>query len=470
MATAKERRKNFVNRANKLHNNKYNYSHTEYNRNTDIVTIICPSHGPFELYAANHVSTRKKHGCPECYAERRSDSVEFVRSEIIKRGGTLLDPMNNGKSYIKSEARIQVQCDGCKKIWTPKWRSLKVNNRWCSICTKKYGKSISFESLEALANEVGGTVIRFPDNPIPSVNATDEIDYKCNGCNKIQYNKKVYTLNNRKNTHSVCCEHCGRFQLSKTFEEVRTMVEDESYTLIEFPDNGLIKKVKTKDYITVQCDNGHESYRVRLHNWRTGKRCPLCRNEKNAATSKLEKEEIMRRIIESHGDRYEYPNFKDFEYLGKEQKIAIICAEHGEFVQRIDCHSRRGSGCPMCNSSIGENLLRKLLEEKYNKPFTSVRHPKIVNPRTGRALELDCYNEELNLAFEYQGRQHYEPIDFFGGHDAYEERVYRDQHKKRACQELGIRLVEIDGRDINSIQSIERKKKSLQNLLRSIDT
>jgi hypothetical protein len=45
------------------------------------------------------------------------------------------------------------------------------------------------------------------------------------------------------------------------------------------------------------------------------------------------------------------------------------------------------------------------------------------------------------VAVEYQGQQHFEPIEFFGGEDAFRQTVERDERKKRLCDENGIRLI-----------------------------
>lgn len=54
--------------------------------------------------------------------------------------------------------------------------------------------------------------------------------------------------------------------------------------------------------------------------------------------------EILVEFRERHGDRYDY---SQVEYVNLSRKIAIVCPQHGPFVQRPYCHLQ-GHGCPHC--------------------------------------------------------------------------------------------------------------------------
>ena len=57
---------------------------------------------------------------------------------------------------------------------------------------------------------------------------------------------------------------------------------------------------------------------------------------------------------------------------------------------------------------------------------------------------LDIYISSLDTSVEYQGVQHYHPVEFFGGEDALNLRQELDSRKRKACEEHGVRLVEWD--------------------------
>lgn len=53
----------FIEDAQKVHGNKYDYSKVNYVNSNTKVTITCPIHGDFEQLPLNHL---KGQGCPKC--------------------------------------------------------------------------------------------------------------------------------------------------------------------------------------------------------------------------------------------------------------------------------------------------------------------------------------------------------------------------------------------------------------------
>ena len=59
-------------------------------------------------------------------------------------------------------------------------------------------------------------------------------------------------------------------------------------------------------------------------------------------------------------------------------------------------------------------------------------------------LELDCYNEKLKIACEYNGAQHYKFIPYFHKNkDAFQNQKYRDYMKRDLCLKNNITLIEV---------------------------
>jgi hypothetical protein len=65
----------FIERSNKVHNYKYDYSEIEYVNTNIKVSIICNKHGHFNQTPMSHLSGR---GCPECGNNKKVTNEEFI--------------------------------------------------------------------------------------------------------------------------------------------------------------------------------------------------------------------------------------------------------------------------------------------------------------------------------------------------------------------------------------------------------
>lgn len=93
--------------------------------------------------------------------------------------------------------------------------------------------------------------------------------------------------------------------------------------------------------------------------------------------------------------------------------------------------------------SKGERLCKEFLEFTFHKKFDKVRPPFLKNPVTGYPLELDLYNEELKLAVEYNGQQHYHYNSMMhqSSRDRFQNQQYKDIIKKDICEKNNITLI-----------------------------
>ena len=90
----------------------------------------------------------------------------------------------------------------------------------------------------------------------------------------------------------------------------------------------------------------------------------------------------------------------------------------------------------------GELETRAALERLFGKPFPKIRPSWLVNSETNRRLELDCWNEEVRVAVEYSGLQHFVfPNPFHRTLEEFQAQQRRDATKVKICRERGIYLV-----------------------------
>ena len=153
----------------------------------------------------------------------------------------------------------------------------------------------------------------------------------------------------------------------------------------------------------------------------------LLRTQNNSSTT----EEFIEKARNIHRNRYDYSKV---EYTKSSEKICIICPEHGEFWQIANDHIR-WCGCPICKqSNLEKEIMNKLEDEKI--PYICQCNNKTFS-WLGRQT-LDFYLPLQKIAIECQGRQHFEPIDYFGGEYEFSKCIKRDMKKKKLCDNNNI--------------------------------
>ena len=58
-----------------------------------------------------------------------------------------------------------------------------------------------------------------------------------------------------------------------------------------------------------------------------------------------------------------------------------------------------------------------------------------------RGQRLDIFIPSENTGIEYQGKQHSEAVDFFGGQKGLKDNLRRDERKRMRCKQNGVRLL-----------------------------
>jgi hypothetical protein len=106
-------------------------------------------------------------------------------------------------------------------------------------------------------------------------------------------------------------------------------------------------------------------------------------------------------------------------------------------VEREPIRTKQPTRC-----SRGEAICREVLETRYGVTFPRKRPKWLINPETGRRLELDCYSKQLRIAVEYNGKQHYEWPNMTGQkQEEFIAQVRRDMLKEKICKRRGVHLI-----------------------------
>jgi len=96
------------------------------------------------------------------------------------------------------------------------------------------------------------------------------------------------------------------------------------------------------------------------------------------------------------------------------------------------------------NKWKSEQLVYELVKQLYPKGNVWYQYrPDFLFSGKGQ-LSYDVYIAKLRIAIEYQGKQHFEPVEIFGGTESFEKQKQRDELKARLSREHGIKLIYIN--------------------------
>lgn len=237
------------------------------------------------------------------------------------------------------------------------------------------------------------------------------------------------------------CKYCQRENNKKwKKEDIIKLVEDEGYGFIDMiNDNGLTSR------IVVWCKNPkHKPYEVIFGNFKGNKskhgtRCEKCMR------SKWDKESIIS-IIENEG--YKFIRFIEFEKVLS--RIEVEC-EKGHVYNVRFSKFLEGIRCPYCNESKGEKEVGKILD-KYNIEYQ--KQYRFEDCKLKYPLPFDFYLPQYNICIEFDGLQHKQISEYFGGLDKFISIVISDTVKNDYCERNNIKLIRIPYNEMKNIEKI----------------
>lgn len=182
-----------------------------------------------------------------------------------------------------------------------------------------------------------------------------------------------------------------------------------------------------------------------------------------------DKQKIVRKLKEKYSITTDEDLVKKLASIyGKEQLLPTVGIDqnsqeyHDIFFEKADStkyeelYSRLVNDGIIINRWKNERKLFKL-EKTYFEDAIYQYHAEFLGKQS-----LDIFIPSLKIGIEYQGKQHYEAVESFGGEDNFKEQVERDNRKKKICKDNNIKLIEWGYfEDIN--------KESLENKLKDID-
>ncbi len=103
------------------------------------------------------------------------------------------------------------------------------------------------------------------------------------------------------------------------------------------------------------------------------------------------------------------------------------------------------------NISYGEKKIKSYLDKMG---FKYEQQKKFYGCINKKSLPFDFYLCDFNLCIEFDGKQHFESISYFGGEEGFIQRKKNDIIKNNFCFDNNIKILRISYEDINIIDKI----------------
>jgi hypothetical protein len=142
----------------------------------------------------------------------------------------------------------------------------------------------------------------------------------------------------------------------------------------------------------------------------------------------------------------------DYSY-GSSEKVWWVCEQGHEWKSSINSRTGMGTCCPGCNESRGEKVIRIIL---LNENILFIPQIAFDDCRNIYPLQFD-FGIEIEggwILIEYDGQQHFEPREFFGGQESFEYLHKCDNIKDKYCYDNNIPLYRIPYTEKDNIESI----------------
>ena len=293
-----------------------------------------------------------------------------------ERGGKCLS-----NEYVGIKTKMRWSCEKGHE-WVTGLDQIRQGH-WCPDCANESAR-LSIEDAQRVAKERGGKCL---SNEY--VNNRTKMRWRCEKWHEWDAAFR-YIKQGR------WCPDCGAGQ--------RISIEDAQRASKERGGECLSTEyINNKTKMRWRCEEGHE-WKTRLTTIKEGHWCPYC------AGQRISIEDAQRAAKERGG------KCLSNEYVNNKTKMYWRCEKGHEWDATFDAVNRQGTWCPDCSSGKTQRRLFKIVSEifknhdiEYNyRGFAWLKSSK------GARQEIDIYVTGVKLAIEYDGKQHYQPVQFGG--------------------------------------------------------
>ena len=395
------------------------------------IEVCCENGHHFQITPRAMLSPNLKRWCRTCKNQennaKRRWTPEKLNALAAKMGGRCLT-----ENYKHAHQPLTWEC-GNGHRFTRSVSSFKENPT-CPICKKarneKKTQEKHFAECSAICQKQGGAckgVFKDPESGTWMVTVECEHGHTTTkSCHELRKGIRCQPCHITKMVSERYCNKLG------SLETYQKLAEERGDKLLSTRYTGIHEKL---DYL---CQCGEPYSQKPAHTLAEHHGCKACNTRKRAERRRTPIEEIKAEAQKRGGDCLSE------SYDHSKTPLLFTCHNPAHPLWKaLWSKVKIGQWCPDCGSGFGERVVRRLFDQIFGLHFPKVRPAWLKSPRKG-LLELDGYNEQLAIAFEHQGRQHYEIDPFFNADkQKLDYQKERDQIKREECRKRNITLIEV---------------------------
>lgn len=268
--------------------------------------------------------------------------------------------------------------------------------------------------------------------------------YRCNKCNTV-YNLKYARNLFDPRAKSKGCKKCYNQAIFN--RRIEILKQECNYHNLDFI------SIANKRNVKLLCKNCGEVFTRDLYRLKDNYSCPFCYGQK------VTYKKFLERLSAIHSDDFLILNAEQYKSMNSN---SILVKHKCGFCYKTSPKNLLKNNCPKCSkkSSKGERQLMKLLDDNQINYIYQYK-VQIDN----KHYYFDFFLPDNNLIIEYDGAQHYIPVEYFGGEAQLIKQQNIDKLKNKWCDENNIQLIRI-----NYLQDIRKTLERSTTILNGVDS
>ena len=402
------------------------------------VKVKC--HCPIHDYTWESPPTSLLRGakCHKCAGTYKRTTAEFI--EDVAKVNPSIEILGE---YHSRKDKILCRCKDCGREWKAISGEL-LSGVGCREC---FYRKLSMKFTNNHDEFVERMYAISPNIEILSTyhRANEHVKCRCLICNCEWLATPNHLLGKRG------CPECAKVNRAKaqtkTHEDFLMKVQN-MHSEIDIMTNYISSDVKVK----CKCKKCFHEWEVAPYNLLNSEGCPKCAR-KNAADKLRKSHSVFVQDVFKVNKNIEILS----EYKGRKEQVECRCKICGNIWWKNSAAILRGTGCPLCSMSKGEQNISDYLSERDIQYIYEKKFDGLIGLGNGN-LSYDFYLPDFNLLIEYQGQYHDGSISGGCDPELFEKQQEHDRRKREYAKEHNIELLEIWHYDYDNIEEILNKK------------